>query len=478
MAEVRSSKRTSYQEDMNIYRKIAEATGDSIEAICQMQEKERNHLIQVLGIQRETGATKASDEEQNLPGPSKGGRKRKALQTFLDENPNKKLNREGEERLSLRSSSRAAARKAKLKVSEINEILDNDPDQNIEDFDDLDLVGNAPEGKVEVEAITKAPEDDSDRHEDAGTARSNFRTKCPDLMKFVRKPEDILRGDLPEFDLNKERRSKFGEKEGEGERHMKAVKMLTSYGLFHGQLDRKSWIKIKIVKNKTKTIHVTKDGTLEGRASEDDEEDGRLNVVKDDQKKLNTQKENKNLFDDLDEDEPIVPSKFVLKARKGRGKLQLSKKSDDFDDDEDFQPPSASRKSLFNKIKSKGKKILKGGKGGFDFVDGDDEDDDEQLSLFDQVKQGKKTQTGGNNIKEKQPVDVENQSSAKSSDDEIQIVKEVQSPHNSQVPRRASIFEDKKNESTPGKGKTACPICGIAFPHNEVEEHAATCGAL
>ena len=481
MAELRSGK-SAYQEDMNIYRKIAEATGDTIEAVCQMQEEERNQLIQVLGIQQERGGTKGGDMEEDNRETSKGGRKRKALQTFLSENPNKKLNRganEGEEGVSLRNNSRAAARKANLKVSEINKILDSDPetstdpDQKIEDFDDLDLVGNAPDGKVEVEATVKVPQqvsdndkDDSVPPQDSVTARSNLLTKCPDLLKFIRKAEDILNGDLPEFNLNKERKPKVRELE----RHVRTVKSLTSAGLLHSKIEKKSWIKIKVVQSKPKTIHVTKDGTLAGWENEEEEEAGPSTGIKDDQKKLNLQSENKNQFDIEDEDEPIVPtaSKFNFKIR-GRGKQQQTKKNDfEDEDEEDFKLPSASRKSLYHKIKSKGKKILRGGKADFDFVDGDD-DDDEQLSLFDTLKQGKKTP------KEKKAVDVETQFMDKSDDDddEIQFVKEVQSPQKSQVSRRPAIFEDEKT----GKVKTDCPICCLSFPQDEVEQHAATCGA-
>ena len=307
---------------MNIFKKIADATGDSLEAVYQMQEEERSNLIIVLGIQQETEGTKARDQKEESGEPSKGGRKRKALQTFLseNENPNKKLNRdttEGEVGVSLKSNTRAAARKANLKVSEINRILDsgndpeasNDPDQKIEDFDDFDIVGNdATDGKVDNEVITVVPQNVSKKEasdRDSTEILLNLRLKCPDLLKFVRKKEDLLKEDLPELNLNEERRPKFEKGERKGERHRRAVKCLTSNGLIQNKITRKSWVKIKIVKNKPKTLHVTKDGTLGGRESEEDDEAGLFNGIKDDRKKLNIQKENKNLFDNESEDEQI-----------------------------------------------------------------------------------------------------------------------------------------------------------------------------
>ena len=419
---------------MNIFKQIAQATGESVEAVCQMQEEERNQLILVFGIQPESRETKEeTKEDSEEPSNSKGGgRKRKALQTFLSEKPSKKLNRnttDEVEGICLKSSSRATARKAKLKVSEISKILDshndadtsNDPDQKIEDFDDFDLISNTADGKRDDEVTSD---------QDTANIFLNLNLKCPDLLKLVRKAEDILKEDLPELNLNEARRPKFEEGEGEGERHRRAVKSLTSYGLTHNKVTRRSWVKVKIIKNKPRTLNVTKDDTLEGRKSEEDDETGLLNGVKDEMKKLNIQNENKNLLDD--EDQPIIPtsSGSTFKIRKRPNKPQQRKKSFDFidEDEKEFDPATASRKTLYNKIKK-----------------------------------------AGNVVK---------QSLAKS-DDEIQFVKEVKSPQNPQAPRRPmrKASCEGEEEMFPNKGKVVCPLCNLYFSQGDVEDHAATCGA-
>ena len=450
MAGLRSSART-YRDEMNIFKQIAQATGESVEDVCQMQEEERNNLICVLGIQQESGETKTVGVEEESEGPSKGGRKRKALQTFLGEKPNKKLNRdttEGGDDVSLKRNSRGAARKAKLKMSEISKVLDspndldtsNDSDQKIEDFDDVDLVENTCERKDDKKVINVVPQHAAVK--EAATIFFNLNLKCPDLLKFVGKAEEILKEDLPELHLHEARRPKFEEGERKGEKHRRAVRSLTSNGSTQSKGTRRSWVKVKILKNKPRILHVTKDGTLGGRQSEEDEETGLFHGVKGDKKKLNFQIGSKNLFDD--EDEPIFPtsSGSTFKFRKRPNNPRQIKKS-------------------------------------FDFIDEDEDEEDETLSLFDRIKQGKKSQGGGNVQEAKKAVDDVKQSLAKS-DDEIQFVKEVKSPQipeGSRRPIRKASCEEEEKEEFPNKGKVACPLCNLYFSQDDVEDHAASCGA-
>ena len=106
----------AYEDVMDVFRKIASATGESLETVCQMQEEERNNLKSVLGLQQEEGDVGKV--------PPRVGNKRKALQTFQEETSLKRFASDrGEMPELLTRSSRVAAKKANLKLSEINKFL-------------------------------------------------------------------------------------------------------------------------------------------------------------------------------------------------------------------------------------------------------------------------------------------------------------------------------------------------------------------
>ena len=155
----------AYDDEMEMYKKIAAATGDSLEAVCQMQEEERNNLRIALNLSEEVDMEKVQEAEAS---EALKGNKRKALQTFMNENPSKRKKEDQAKQVPvtfLTRSSRAKSKKQKskkanLKVSEINKILESgtdpetDPDLNIED-------GLESEGKTEDRSV-KGDQDESD----------------------------------------------------------------------------------------------------------------------------------------------------------------------------------------------------------------------------------------------------------------------------------------------------------------------------
>ena len=456
MAGLRSSDET-YKDDMEVFLKIVEATGDSLETVCRMQEEERNNLIKVLGLQR---------EEETLV---KTGNKRKALQTFQSEMSKKRFvsgNREvrTEDRTETRiggndeddlkientskhsgRSSRAAAQKATLKVSEMLKTSSgpesrNDPDQLIEDFDDFD------EEKGEVSTTKVSDQDESDHLRGETKQSLNLSFKFPGLMKFVRKPLDILKGDLPELKLEdpSSRQLKSWSLE-DGTKHYELVKSLTREGLTHRQISKKSWVNIKISRNlsKQKSLAIRdKLGTGEEEKPENSEG-------------LNDEEKRDNDEDEVAPDRPLKNEPRVT-LKSFRKKSQIV--------------PSKLREN------------------GFDFIGGNGENDfeavkDSQKSLFDKIKQSKKI----NNAATTNNPSIGDENSSKS-DDEIQFVKEVKSPHVLSVQPLAkrerdtrkiqNFFDEDEDDSIPSSSKSNmvdCPLCNSSFTAQEVEDHAATC---
>ena len=47
---------TSLEEEMSLFSQIALAIGETVENVCNMQEKERNDLISVLGLESQQGS--------------------------------------------------------------------------------------------------------------------------------------------------------------------------------------------------------------------------------------------------------------------------------------------------------------------------------------------------------------------------------------------------------------------------------------
>ena len=409
----------AYEDVMDVFRKIASATGESLETVCQMQEEERNNLKSVLGLQQEEGDVGKI--------PPRVGNKRKALQTFEEETSLKRFASDrGEMPELLTRSSRVAAKKANLKLSEINQILENDdantsndPEPLIEDFDDKkkeDVVSsNVPNRKLDS------------------------LIEYPDLMRFVRRPEDILKEDLPELELDENVRKKFKPRSCRDllAKHSGFVEDLTRNGLRHGKISEKPWINIQIVrhsKRETKNHQVSENN--ETLAEDISETSG----GPDD----NIEKEKKT-------SEPPVKKQTKLKWKSFK---RLS------------QPlPSTSKEN---------------GRG---FIDGGDSetDKDSPESLFDQVRRMKKAVNGSSG----QTSSTVNGSSP-NSDDDIQFVKEVKSPQvpsDQQLVRRnprklKHLFGEASDSRPPVKREADmvdCPLCNSSFSSYQVEEHAATC---
>ena len=411
--------------EMDVFRKIASAIDESLETVCQMQEEERNNLKIVLGLQKEEG-----DVEKVLP---RVGNKRKALPTFEEEESRKRFasdRRQTSEEMPelLTRSSRVAAKKANLKFSEINKILEND-DANtsndseplIEDFVDHD------EKKEDVVS------------DNIANRKLDNLIEYPDLMRFVKRPEDILKEDLPELELDENMRKKFKPRSCRDllAKHSGFVEDLTRDGLRHGKISEKSWTNIQIVRQSRRE---TKNPQVSERNETLTEDIAETSGGPND----NIEKEKKT-----SEPPAKKQSKLTLISFK-----RLS------------QPlPSTSREN---------------GRGFMD--DGDSEiDKDSPESLFDQVRRMKKTVNGSGG----QPCSTVNGNSPKS-DDDIQFVKEVKSPQVPsdqrlvrRVPRKIKqLFGEAGDSRPPVKRETDmvdCPLCSGSFSSHQVEEHAATC---
>ena len=275
---------------MEAYKQLAEALGETLEAICNMREEERAQLMNVCNIrQAETVQVDEYDIDQEFAGESsrKTPPKRKRGRDYFNDDddddfvktsspkafkfkftPDKDLLRVYDQSSGSGSQGRVtrrAANRANLNNREIAKSLDdvdNDQDFNVNEVEVQELPQLVPQRtrKETEEVILDQPELESepapnsveaDENENIAEMFEKVNKMCKQkvMLNHIRDPQALFNScdELPSMDVHKltsildKSHSKSPSKRFTLRNHLKTLKKISKNALAHGSLSTLSW---------------------------------------------------------------------------------------------------------------------------------------------------------------------------------------------------------------------------------------------